>query len=78
MVDLSLLKNTIDTRGTTIVSMAENIGISRECFYNKLAGEAEFKASEIEKITSILRLTKRERDAIFFAREVERNSTEEY
>lgn len=71
MVDLILLKSTINNRGVTIVSIARNIGLSREGLYLKLAGDAEFKASEIEKITSVLNLTKDERDAIFFAEEVE-------
>lgn len=75
MVDLILLKSTINNRGITIVSIARNIGLSREGLYLKLAGDAEFKASEIEKITSVLNLTKDERDAIFFAEEVESNST---
>lgn len=75
MVDLILLKSTINNRGVTIVSIARNIGLSREGLYLKLAGDAEFKASEIEKITSVLNLTKDERDAIFFAEEVESNST---
>lgn len=75
MVDLILLKSTINNRGVTIVSIARNIGLSREGLYLKLAGDAEFKASEIEKITSVLNLTKDERDAIFFAEEVEPNST---
>lgn len=75
MVDLILLKSTINNRGVTIVSIARNIGLSREGLYLKLAGDAEFKASEIEKITSVLNLTKDERDAIFFAEKVESNST---
>ncbi|MBO4579822.1 MAG: toxin-antitoxin system, antitoxin component, Xre family protein [Clostridiales bacterium] len=77
MVDLLLLKSTIDERGVKIVSIAEKMEISREGLYKKLSGDAEFKASEIEKITDALRLSKSERDSIFFAKEVERNSTEE-
>lgn len=75
MVDLNLLKHTIDDHGVTIVSIAGKIGISREGLYKKLSGEAEFKASEIEKMTTALRLSKEERDAIFFASKVEQNST---
>ncbi len=71
MVNLTLLRNTINDSGVTIVSIAEKIGISREGLYKKLSGEAEFKASEIEKITSAMRLSKEERDSIFFAQEVE-------
>ena len=67
MVDLNLLKNTINDRGVTIVSIANKVGTTREGFYKKLSGETEFKASEIEKITEALRLSKKERDAIFFA-----------
>ena len=58
MVDLHLLNNTISEHGVTIVSIAEKIGISREGLYKKLSGESEFKASEIEKMTSALRLSK--------------------
>lgn len=71
MVNLALLRDTIDDSGVTIVSIAEKIGISREGLYKKLSGEAEFKASEIEKITLAMRLSKEERDSNFFAQEVE-------
>lgn len=67
MVNLDLLKTTINDRGITIVSIAGKMGISREGLYKKLSGEAEFKASEIEKMTDALRLSKKERDTIFFA-----------
>jgi DNA-binding phage protein len=75
MVDLHLLKKTISDHGVNIVSIAEKMGISREGLYKKLSGETEFKASEIEKMTAALRLSKEERDAIFFALEVEGKST---
>lgn len=60
-----LLRNKIDESGMTMVAISEKAGISRETLYNKVNGKTEFTASEIVAMTSILSLTKKERDNIF-------------
>lgn len=71
MVDMDALKRNIDDSGTTIVALAKNAGIERTTLYNRLNGIGEFTASEIVGLARALRMTNTERDAIFFACEVE-------
>ena len=66
MLNTNLLREKINDSGITITALADKLGLTRETFYNRLANKSEFKASEIVKLTNILRLTKPERDAIFF------------
>ena len=66
MLNVELLKTKINDRGVTIKYIAQKCNISRETFYNKMNMESEFKASEIDNITKLLRLSKTERDNIFF------------
>ena len=70
MINTKLLEKKISDSGMTMVSLAEKAGILRESLYNKLKGNTEFKASEISSLSKVLRLSTRERDAIFFDSEV--------
>ena len=65
MTDTTALKRTIAEMGIPISFIADKLGITREGLYNKLNGETEFKASEIVKLSGLLKLTKKERDQIF-------------
>lgn len=66
MVNLDLLKETIEDRGITIAALSRKTGISRETIYNKLKGKkGEFTASQIVSFTNALHLTCEERDEIF-------------
>ena len=66
MINTKLLEKKISDSGMTMVSLAEKTGILRESLYNKLKGNTEFKASEISSLSKVLRLSTRERNAIFF------------
>lgn len=70
MPNIELLKKKISDSGMTIVFICENARILRETFYNRLAGKGEFTASEIVNLTKVLRLSKKERDDIFFNQKV--------
>lgn len=70
MVNVNLLKSTIDDRGMTIVKLAEKSGIDRTTLYNRFNGKGEFTASEIVGISGALRLTENERDSIFLLENV--------
>lgn len=70
MVNIRLLKDTIDDRGITIVKLSEKSGIDRATLYNRFNGKGEFTASEIVGITDALRLTNNERDSIFLLENV--------
>ena len=71
-MDLILLNSKIDEIKIPITTIAEKMGISRQTFYLKMSGQREFKASEIEKICDILRLTDDEKSSIFFADRVDK------
>lgn len=66
MTNTKLLRDKIGSSGLKIGYIAEQINITYQGFLNKLNNETEFKASEIKMLQSILGLTNKERDAIFF------------
>lgn len=70
MTDLQALSSRIKESGIPMSVVARKSGILRETLYNRLAGRGEFKASEIEALANVLRLSSRERDDIFFAKRV--------
>ena len=69
MADIKLLKERIADSGMTVKAICEKSGILRETFYNRLKG-GEFTASEIVRLTAVLRLTKSERDQIFLSKKL--------
>lgn len=73
--DTEALKRIIVSSGMSISFIARKLNITREGFYKKMNNETEFKASEISTLKDTLRLTNSQRDAIFFAKKVEQNST---
>lgn len=52
--------------GVTNRELASGLGLSEQAFYNKLNGKAEFKNSEIKRLTTILALTMESVNEIFF------------
>ena len=71
MTNTVMLNEKISNSGITITHIAKGLGITREGFYKKLNNDTEFKASEISSMQKILNLSNKERDDIFFAKEVE-------
>lgn len=66
-----MLSNKVKESGLKLTFIAKKLGITREGLYRKMRNETEFKASEIICLQTILRLTNKERDEIFFATKVE-------
>lgn len=64
------LKVAITRAEATNRSLAKDLGISEQAFYNKIQGETEFKGSEIKKLANRLRLSMSEVNRIFFDCEV--------
>lgn len=60
-----LLKDSIKDSGMSVTAIAKKSGIVRETLYNKIES-GNFYASEIIALSRALRLTREERDAIFF------------
>lgn len=68
-MNLKLLNAVIDEVGIPLSTIAEKTGISRHSLYLKLAGEREFKVSELNTIADLFRLTDEEKTMIFFGKQ---------
>ena len=67
MTNFIKLREAIEESGKSMTRIAKDSGILRETLYNRLNGVGEFTASEIVGLTKCLRLTKKQRDDIFFS-----------
>ena len=67
MTDTAALRDTIKNSGLKYNFIASKLGLSTMGLLKKVENETEFKASEIKKLSELLRLTSDERDRIFFA-----------
>jgi DNA-binding Xre family transcriptional regulator len=67
MTNTSLLEKYIKDSGYKRGYLAEALGLSRQQFSRKCHNKSEFKASEIEKLCSLLNIDTEDRMAIFFA-----------
>lgn len=70
MTDIELLLSKIKESGMTMIAIAEKSGIDRATIYNRLKGKGEFTASEIVNLSSVLHLSKADRDKIFLSNNV--------
>lgn len=75
MTNTELLKEKLRESGYKLLHVAAACGLTYAGFLKKINNETEFKASEIVALKKALRLTNSERDAIFFASNVEDSST---
>lgn len=66
MTDTQMLRDKIKSEGVSITFLAKKTGITRECFYQRLRNETDFRASEIVAIAQALHMTREQREAIFF------------
>lgn len=67
MTNTELLEQAIAESGLKKSFLAMKLGVSRQSFTAILAGKKELRASQIYKLSAMLRLTNERRDAIFFA-----------
>lgn len=66
LTNVEMLGQKIDASGLGPVALAAAWGVSLPTYYSAKAGESEFTASMIAGAVRSLKLTKAERDAIFF------------
>lgn len=67
MANLTLLEEKISESGLKKSYIAKSIGLSYQCFYNRLTGFTEFTANEIKDLCKILGIKgAKEKDQIFF------------
>lgn len=76
MTDKRKLKAAIALAGESQKTLAEKMAMQTASLNYRINGRLDFKAGEIEKIAKILDLTPMEIIAIFFAKEVDKSSTE--
>lgn len=66
LTDTTALKDRIEQSGYKLQYVAEQIGLTRQGFYKRLANGSDFTASEIMTLTALLKLNRAEQKAIFF------------
>ena len=66
MINVRKLKSVLILKGISQQDLAYNLGISKQPLNYKINGRTPFKVSEILKIQKLLKLSKEERDNIFF------------
>ena len=67
MTNSEMLINRIKECGFTISQFADEMGITRQGLHKKIYNKSEFKQSEIEKSSRILKLNAKQEKEIFFA-----------
>lgn len=70
MTDTVLLEQKIQESGYKTSHIADKLGLTFQGFQNKRKGVSEFYAKEIVILSDLLKLTKREREQIFFNQKV--------
>lgn len=76
MTDTKKFKSLLVAKGMTMARLSELTGISIASLSYKINNKRQFLAREIQCIQKILELTDKQRDEIFFAFDVEYNSTQ--
>lgn len=75
VTDKMLLRAKIDESGYRLKFIAKKLGITYAGLLKKINNETEFKASEIQKLANMLKLDLKEKEEIFFAKDVDEMST---
>ena len=75
MIDKNRLSACMAARGYTASKLAHELGVTNATLSYKIRGKREFRLREAQAIKKILGLTSEERDAIFFAPDVDLKST---
>lgn len=75
MTNTAMLKDKIASSGLKSKKIAEIMGITAVSLSKKTHNVTEFKASEIESLSQILRLSVKDKNEIFFAHNVDFKST---
>ena len=65
MTDSKKLREAVAAKGLKYNYLADNLGITPYGLQKKIENDTEFKAGEVKKLSDLLGLSNRERDAIF-------------
>lgn len=66
MTNEALLRKKIDESGFKLRFIAKKVGITYQCFLNKMSNKSEFRAGEIQTLCDLLNIDVREKEKIFF------------
>ena len=75
MTNTSLLERYIEKSGYKKSFIAQQLGITAYSFTLKINNKSEFKANEIGILCKLLKISKKDKEAIFFAKQVDFKST---
>ena len=75
MTNYAKLRGLMVERGVEVSKLAMLLGISRQATSEKLNGRSKISLLDAQKISEALRMTKDERDAIFFGEPVKSEAT---
>lgn len=67
MTNTEKLEAAIRDSGLKIAFIAEQLGLSRGGLRNCITGKSEFRVSQIQKLSALLKLSREKRDEIFFS-----------
>ena len=67
MTNTSLLEQYIEKSGYKKAFIAEQLGLTAYGFMLKVNNKSEFKAGEMKILCKLLKITAKDKDAIFFA-----------
>ena len=68
MTNTSLLMQYIEKSGYKMSFIAKQLGLTAYGFSLKVNNKSEFKASEMTTLSKLLKISAREKEAIFFAK----------
>lgn len=75
MTDIDSLNRYIEKSGLQKQFIAEKLSLSRQGLLNKLNGTREFSVKEILLLCNLLKISKKQRESIFFTLDVDEKST---
>lgn len=75
MTNTRALQGLMKEKGYTIEKLAKTIGLSTTGFFNKLHSKRQFLVSEVQLIGEALSMSDKDICNVFFAKNVEFNST---
>jgi transcriptional regulator with XRE-family HTH domain len=75
MVDVTKLRQRVAESGYKLGHISRLLGLSRPSLTAKIRGKSEFSVSEVQRMAQILNLSPTEKEAIFFAEDVNYYST---
>lgn len=76
-INKDLLEERIKSSGLRIGYIIDALGITRQAFHMKRIGAVCFRQSEIFVLSTLLHLSESDKQSIFFASEVAKNSNSE-